>query len=560
MINPVETQKERILLVECDSQVSDLIAQQTLIPLGYQVDVIPSASSAIKEIESIAPDIIITNLYLPEISGKDLLVALASQGIKAPIIVIAPKGHESDVLQAFRLGAVNFISYPIREAEIVKVVEDTLKQHRKQNELEMYSQRIDQTKEVLERRIRDLTEIFSISKFVVSNISQQLLYEKLTNVALHVTQSDAVWMSVMDVNKEKFYLVACVNADRQISSKLNLPFEDKISSLIAASGQVISIHSEALKRFDLPTQVKAAIATPIKWNGEIVGIFVAVRNSLQPFTKDQQLMLEMVADYASILIKNNQRFYVQEQRLDYLQQSGIYATIESDLKNDLLQQSSLELRTALKNLKTNLEVLSTQGERRLSLKQTDAINAIHEETDILMDIANSMVRIHQGGTSRILENINLNETVRELVNRSQAIAHISNVSIKLELPAQPTIVTVYPSQITKVIEGLISNALKYGPTKAQLIVKVENKDDQAMLSVQDQGEGISESLAEKLFDRKANLFGDEAKRFGGIGISLPMMKEIITAHKGEIWVDSGFGKGFNINFSLPKKITYSEQK
>src|SRR4030042_2502019 len=101
----MDTQKEHIVLVESDPQVSEMIAQQTLRPLGYQVDVFDSASFVIKDIYKISPDIIITNLLLPGISGKDLMVALFSQGIEIPIIVITPKGHEVDALQAFRLGA-----------------------------------------------------------------------------------------------------------------------------------------------------------------------------------------------------------------------------------------------------------------------------------------------------------------------------------------------------------------------------------------------------------------------------------------------------------------------
>src|SRR4030065_2768280 len=168
MINPVETQKERILLVESDPQINELIAQQTLRPLGYQVEVVESASSAINDIDKIAPALIIADLCLPEVSGKDLLVALTSQGIDVPVIVITPRGRESDALQAFRLGAVDFLTHPIREFEVVNVVVATLYQRRKRDELHSYSRQLDQNKEELEKRIRDLTEIFSIGMLTPS--------------------------------------------------------------------------------------------------------------------------------------------------------------------------------------------------------------------------------------------------------------------------------------------------------------------------------------------------------------------------------------------------------
>jgi signal transduction histidine kinase len=175
-----------------------------------------------------------------------------------------------------------------------------------------------------------------------------------------------------------------------------------------------------------------------------------------------------------------------------------------------------------------------------------------------MDIADSMVIIQQGETKKILEKVDLNEVVRDVMNRFQVIAQAGRIVIKPELPSQPTIVTVFTSQIVKVIEGLLSNALKYSPSKALIIIRVEKKDNCTVLTVKDQGEGINEDLVEKLFDKKSSLFGEEARRFGGIGLSLPMMKEIISAHQGEIWVESGHGRGFTIIFSLPQQETGSD--
>jgi DNA-binding response OmpR family regulator len=71
---------ERILLVENDPDISDLIARQVLQPLGYQVDIVTDAGAALKKAFQTPPDLVIANLNLPGLSGKDLLVALTSQG------------------------------------------------------------------------------------------------------------------------------------------------------------------------------------------------------------------------------------------------------------------------------------------------------------------------------------------------------------------------------------------------------------------------------------------------------------------------------------------------
>ena len=83
---------EKILVVESDPDISDLIARQALKPLGYNVAVVTDAASAIQQALQTQPDLLLANLKLPGLSGKDLLAALGAQGISAPLIVIAEKG------------------------------------------------------------------------------------------------------------------------------------------------------------------------------------------------------------------------------------------------------------------------------------------------------------------------------------------------------------------------------------------------------------------------------------------------------------------------------------
>ena len=154
----MKTSRERILLVESDPEISDLVARQTLQAAGYQVQVARTAAMAIQEAARYSPDIIITNLTLPDLSGKDLLVALSSQGMEAPVIVITQKGMESDLVQAFRIGATDYIFWPMREAEIISAVERVIKQVRSRRERESLAKQLKQTNDELQQRVREHLE------------------------------------------------------------------------------------------------------------------------------------------------------------------------------------------------------------------------------------------------------------------------------------------------------------------------------------------------------------------------------------------------------------------
>src|SRR5215218_8262942 len=108
---------DRILLIEDDPRISDLIARQTLIPVGYYVEEVSDSSAAIKQALLTPPDLIIADLNLPGLSAKDMLVAFAAQGVNTPLLVIANKGQEQDIIQAFRLGAADYLMWPARDAE-----------------------------------------------------------------------------------------------------------------------------------------------------------------------------------------------------------------------------------------------------------------------------------------------------------------------------------------------------------------------------------------------------------------------------------------------------------
>jgi K+-sensing histidine kinase KdpD len=337
-----------------------------------------------------------------------------------------------------------------------------------------------------------------------------------------------------------------------MQARLHLPWEDGLSTLVAVSGEVVAIHGKALERFNHSEAVESMLVVPVKQDDKISTIITVARKTPQPFSHSQRAMLEFVAQFTSVLLENIQHFRLMEQNLLFLQHSNLYSIIESDLKYNLLLQASTELRSPLKNLVDSVDSIFNKSDRRLNREQAIALKDIQEEAEILMDIADSMVRIRQDNSSSVLEAIDLNEVVCNVVIHFQPIAQMAQINIKQDLPTMPTMIKVYLSQITKVIEGLLSNALKYSPLNGLVTIRVEQRDGSTFVKVEDQGELIDERLAESVFDKKSGILGYAARRYGGLGISLPMIKEIVTAYKGNIWIERKPESGFCITFSLPR--------
>jgi len=300
---------DRILLVEHDPEISDLIARQSLRSVGYQVTVVGDSSSAIKSAFQTPPDLIIADLNLPGLSAKDLLYALTSQGVDTPLLVIANKGQEHDIIQAFRLGAADYILWPSRDAEVLAAVERVLKRVHNVRDNQRLDLQVSEINQELQRKVRELTAIITLGKAVISITDQRLLFQKIVDGAAQVADVKIAWLLVRDQESKAFLLTAQRGLPDVWAKKMNLPLEDGVSSLVALSGETLSMAGEPLLKFRIANLGRSTCVIPIKVQTEVIGILVVVRQEVRPFTRTDEVLLEAVSDYASISLVHSRLFH-----------------------------------------------------------------------------------------------------------------------------------------------------------------------------------------------------------------------------------------------------------
>ncbi len=367
----MDAPSERILLVENDPEIDDLVARQALQPLGYQVQRAADVSSAILEAARFAPDLVIADLDLPGLSGKDLLVALNSQGVQIPVIVIARKGDEQKVIQAFRLGAGDYLLWPVREAEVVAVAERALKQVRERRARQHLDQQLKDTNQELQSRVRELTTIFAVGKAVISITDQRVLFDKVVEGMVYVAEADFGWLLLREDRSRTFLLAAHRNLPPAWAKKMGQPLDDGISSLVALSGETLAINGEPLERFKAATLGKSAVVVPVKVQQEVIGLLVVVRKANRPFDKNMQSLLEAVADYASVSLVNTRLFRA-------IQETAEAAKSGEQYKREQLQAMRAEIHTVLQPVTYPLELLLTGKMGTLSHGQKQALKTVQD--------------------------------------------------------------------------------------------------------------------------------------------------------------------------------------
>ena len=373
--------KELILLIESDPDISDVIARQALKPLGYSVKVVDDANKAIKAALQLAPDLVIADINSSGLSGKDLLVAFGAQNFQFPVIVLAEKEQENEVMQTLRLGASDYLLWPARETEVINVVERGLMQTRGANSRRQLDVRLKETDKELEDKTRDLKTILAIGKAVVSISDHRILFDRIVAGAMHVTSADIGWLLLRDEKKkDSFLLSAQQNLPPAWAKKINKPLDDGVSALVALSGTTLEIHGDPLKRFKISALGKAVAVVPIKAKEEVIGLLIVVRKSAKAITKNEEDLLEAVGDYASISLVNAQLFRALQQSADvsYKGEKRQVALFES------LRSS---LREELKTVQFSVDLLKAERIGPLSQGQKQALETAQSALERLEKIA-----------------------------------------------------------------------------------------------------------------------------------------------------------------------------
>jgi len=111
-------------------------------------------------------------------------VAFSPQGIKTPLIGLVKEGMKSDIIQAFRQRASEYLCWSTREAEVLSAIERVVKQVRVEWEKEKLTEELTKTNRNLQELVRELKTILAIGKTVTSTKRQNVLFEKIVERAV----------------------------------------------------------------------------------------------------------------------------------------------------------------------------------------------------------------------------------------------------------------------------------------------------------------------------------------------------------------------------------------
>ncbi len=243
------------------------------------------------------------------------------------------------------------------------------------------------------------------------------------------------------------------------------------------------------------------------------------------------------------------------------------------LKDEFVSVVSHELRTPLTAIKGYTQHLVRRLDRRLretrGTQQAQqqgvtptaeapesydlrSLNIVQSQTEHLERLVNDLLdlsRVQWGELHLQYSTFYLADVLAECVHSAQVSAE--QHTIYLDIQVQDSKIVADQLRVSQVIGNILDNAVKFSPQGGQVTVKLQQRDNDYLVSVIDQGIGVSPEYFDHIFERFYRVRNTVSRQYSGIGLGLYVARAIVEAHGGNIWLSSNSGIGSTFYFTLP---------
>ncbi|WP_224372394.1 ATP-binding protein [Hyalangium versicolor] len=301
--------------------------------------------------------------------------------------------------------------------------------------------------------------------------------------------------------------------------------------------------------------VRSLLCAPLQVRGKTVACVCASHRQVgELFGEDEEKLTGFITTLASVALENAEGF---ERMAALSEERGRLYREEQEAvrrRDDFLSIAAHELKTPLTSLQLHLQGLMSQVRQTAQTmppeRVANKLESANMQTQRLGRLVNELLdisRVAQGQLLGKMEEVDLVALVRGVIERSREA--LARAECPVELYASSSVIGHWDAmRLEQVVGNLITNAMKYGAGK-RIQVTVDADATHARLRVKDEGIGIAPEDAERIFERFERAVS--VRHYGGFGIGLWLVREIVQALGGTVEVESAPGKGATFTVTLP---------
>ena len=291
---------------------------------------------------------------------------------------------------------------------------------------------------------------------------------------------------------------------------------------------------------------QGALAVPLRASDRRLGVLVreTVDRPAQ-FTESDLPFVETLAELIALAI--------DRARLESEAEAIRDARQVEQLRSEVMATLSHELRTPLAAIKGYSTALLLEEVNWPDSKRHEFLQLIDNECDNLQGMITEILDSSLIDVGQLIiepQPLRLPRLAREIVEEMQRRTETHHIVV--DFPPDFPIVDADPHRIKQVIRNILDNAIKYSPQGGLVVIKGETRLNDVVVSISDQGVGISPEDLIPLFEKYFRVKSPTGYYVPGTGLGLPVARGIIEAHHGRIWAESKVGQGTTLYFSLPR--------
>jgi len=431
---------------------------------------------------------------------------------------------------------------------------------------------LNKAQEELDKKIAGLNTLQKLSREMSTTLEEKQIFQKINKKHLEELGFENALAFLWKNLEREFQLCLSIGYNETESAKiksaintekdyyLNLINHDQtISSIFIPDG---FLSKEKVCRLFL---VRAFIICPVlAQEGDQGFIFVGTQDNEIPITEGDRELIAVLANQIGQTLDNARLFEKTwrsqqelelkvEERTRQLTQALEELKKISKRKSDFISSVSHEIRTPLTSIKGYAAILLASKLGALPEEVRSRLEKINRHSDELVHMVNDLLdisRIESGKIEIKKEFLNLKVIIDKIVDLFSEQLKIKNISFGSFIPNDCQEILADRSQIERVFINLVGNALKFTPQNGKIDINANYINKIIQIDIRDSGFGIPQDAQESIFDeffRVDNTINQEVK---GTGLGLTLVKRIIEAHQGRIWVKSKVGEGSTFSFTL----------
>ncbi len=229
--------------------------------------------------------------------------------------------------------------------------------------------------------------------------------------------------------------------------------------------------------------------------------------------------------------------------------------LQTNLSKDrVLATVAHDLRGPIQNIKGMLGLME-RSMTELSDKHKKLLGMVkiscNQATDLISELL-EMSEMEDEEYQLATEEIALNDFINQTIEPFKLSLEQKELNLKVDFSEEEIYLQINKTKFSRVIENLLTNAQKFTSKGGQITVSTQIRNENALISIADDGIGIAQKMQSVIFDKfsKASRMGLEGEKSTGLGMSI--VKQIVELHKGKIWLKSEEGKGTQFLMLIPR--------